>query len=130
MYHNKKNAKSVYKKVDEIDQISRALAIHESFNPELLSNYKHWSLRHIIYQSILEDIHLLRKYLKLLIKTDNLEERNASISMVNSISFNLISYCNGLEFDHKNNRDYIRLFKREAKQFRILYKKWSKSFIL
>lgn len=130
MNYNKKGAKTVYNKVDEIDLISRALAVNESFNPELLSNYKHWSLQHRIYESILEDINLLKKNLKLLVKTNNSEERTSSMTLVNSISFNLISYSIGLEREQNNNRDYIRLFKREARQFRILYQKWTKSFIL
>ncbi len=128
MNHNKHSAKSVYHKVAEIDQISRALAVNESFDPELMSSYKHWSLQYRIFESINNDIKLLRKCLKKLTKTQNIEERLYSIKQVDSISFNLISYCNGLENNPSNNREYISLFKYEAIQFSKLYKKWVKSF--
>lgn len=128
MNHNKHNARSVYHKAAEIDQISRALAVNESFDPELMSTYKHWSLQYRIYESINNDIKLLRKCLRKLTKTQNIEERLYSIKQVDSISFNLISYCNGLENNPSNNREYISLFKYEAIQFSKLYKKWVKSF--
>lgn len=128
MNHNKHSARSVYHKAVEIDQISRALAVNESFDPELMSTYKHWSLQYRIYESINNDIKLLRKCLRKLTKTQNIEERLYSIKQVDSISFNLISYCNGLENNPSNNREYISLFKYEAIQFSKLYKKWVKSF--
>lgn len=128
MNYNKHSAKSVYHKVAEIDQISRALAVNESFDPELMSSYKHWSLQYRIFESINNDIKLLRKCLKKLTKTQNIEERIYSIKQVDSISFNLISYCNGLENNTSNNREYISLFKYEAIQFSKLYKKWVNSF--
>ncbi len=128
MNYNKHSAKSVYHKVAEIDQISRALAVNESFDPELMSSYKHWSLQYRIFESINNDIKLLRKCLKKLTKTQNIEERIYSIKQVDSISFNLISYCNGLENNTPNNREYISLFKYEAIQFSKLYKKWINSF--
>ncbi|NVJ63956.1 MAG: hypothetical protein HWD84_06975 [Flavobacteriaceae bacterium] len=128
MNHNKHSARSVYHKAAEIDQISRALAVNESFDPELMSSYKHWSLQYRIFESINNDIKLLRKCLKKLTKTQNIEERLYSIKQVDSISFNLISYCNGLENNPSNNREYISLFKYEAIQFSKLYKKWVKSF--
>lgn len=128
MNHNKHSAKSVYHKAVEIDQISRALAVNESFDPELMSSYKHWSLQFRIFESINNDIKLLRKCLKKLTKTQNIEERLYSIKQVDSISFNLISYCNGLENNPSNNREYISLFKYEAIQFSKLYKKWVNSF--
>ena len=128
MNHNKHSARSVYHKAAEIDQISRALAVNESFDPELMSSYKHWSLQYRIFESINNDIKLLRKCLKKLTKTQNNEERLYSIKQVDSISFNLISYCNGLENNPSNNREYISLFKYEAIQFSKLYKKWVKSF--
>ena len=128
MNHNKHSARSVYHKAAEIDQISRALAVNESFDPELMSSYKHWSLQYRIFDSINNDIKLLRKCLKKLTKTQNIEERLYSIKQVDSISFNLISYCNGLENNPSNNREYISLFKYEAIQFSKLYKKWVKSF--
>ncbi len=128
MNYNKHSAKSVYHKVAEIDQISRALAVNESFDPELMSSYKYWSLQFRIFESINSDIKLLRKCLKKLTKTQNIEERIYSIKQVDSISFNLISYCNGLENNTSNNREYISLFKYEAIQFSKLYKKWVNSF--
>ena len=128
MNHNKHSARSVYHKAAEIDQISRALAVNESFDPELMSSYKHWSLQYRIFESINNDIKLLRKCLKKLTKTQNIEDRLYSIKQVDSISFNLISYCNGLENNPSNNREYISLFKYEAIQFSKLYKKWVKSF--
>jgi hypothetical protein len=127
MKSNKHSAKSVYHKAVEIDQLSRALAVNESFDPELMSSYKHWSLQYRIFESINNDIKLLRKCLKKLTKTQNTEERLYSIKQVDSISFNLISYCNGLENNPSNSKEYISLFKYEAIQFSKLYKKWVKS---
>lgn len=130
MKHNTHRANSVYHKAAEIDQISRALAVNESFDPELLSTYKYWSLQYRIFDSIYNDIKLLRKCLKKMTKTQNQEERLLSIKQADSISFNLISYCNGLENNPISNREYLSLFKQETIQFSKLYKKWVRSFVL
>jgi len=130
MRYNKHNAKSVFHKVVEIDQISRALAVNESFDPELLSTYSYWSLQYRIFEAINTDIKLLKKCLKKLTRKQSLEDRLHSIKQVDSISFNLISYCNGLENNPTNNREYLSLFKNEAIQFSKLYKKWVNSFTL
>lgn len=130
MKHNKHSSKSVYHKAAEIDKMSRALAVNESFDPELLSSYKHWSLQYRIFESINNDIKLLRKCLKKMTRTENQEERLLSIKQADSISFNLISYCNGLENNPTSNREYISLFKSETIQFSKLYKNWVRSFVL
>ncbi len=124
-----KNLRSVpvYRKSMELCSMSREIASFVSSNKDLVTLYKSNSLRDHIADSLLADSILIPQQIARAESSQSYSVRMKSISFINIMIRNMISYCNGLENDGLKEREYIELMRKEVRSFRRSFKKWRKS---
>jgi hypothetical protein len=107
--------------------ISRELASYVSYNKDLLKLYQSNSHRDIIADSLLTDAILIPQKIAQAEWSESHSVRRRSISFINIMTRNILSYCNGLEKDGLKEKEYINLLRNEIKSFRISFKEWRRS---
>ncbi|MEH6681018.1 MAG: hypothetical protein V7724_10750 [Sediminicola sp.] len=117
----------VYRKALELCRMSREIAAYVSYNKDLLKLYKSNSLRDIIADSLITDSILIPQKIAQAECSECHDVRMKSVVLIHIMTRNILSYCNGLEKDGVQEKEYINLLRREIKLFRILYKKWKRS---
>lgn len=117
----------VYRKALELCKMSREIAAYVSYNKDLLLLYQSNSLRDIIADSLITDSILIPQKIAQAECTESHDVRLKSIALINIMTRNILSYCNGLEKDGVKEKEYINLLRGEIKLFRRLYKKWKRS---
>lgn len=121
-----KTPKNIVRKASELDMLSHALSSCTTYDFSLLSSYKYWSLTHIISHALVNDTKHLSNALKELSFIKCKKERYATLRRIQIITKNIYSYCIGLEYHSKINRDYIGVFKNELNIFSRSFQKWAK----
>lgn len=119
----------VYRKSLALCEMSREIASYVSFNKDLLKLYKSNSLRDIIADSLLTDAILIPQKIALAEATTSYTERLRNTSFISIMIRNITSYCNGLEHDGVNEKEYLNLLRNEVAIFRSTFKKWRKSLL-
>ncbi|MGI9550606.1 MAG: hypothetical protein ACR2MT_05360 [Aurantibacter sp.] len=119
----------VYRKSLALCEMSREIASYVSFNKDLLKLYKSNSLRDIIADSLLTDAILIPQKIAMAEATTSYTERLRTTSFISIMIRNISSYCNGLEHDGVNEKEYLNLLRREIAIFRNSFKKWRKSLL-
>lgn len=109
--------------------MSREIASYVSFNKDLLKLYKSNSLRDIIADSLLTDAILIPQKIAIAEATTSYTERLSTTSFISIMIRNISSYCNGLEHDGVNEKEYLNLLRSEIAIFRSSFKKWRKSLL-
>lgn len=117
----------VYQKALDLCFISRELADYVSYNKDLLKLYQSNSLRDIIADALLTDAILIPQQIAQAQTSKSLTVRMKSVSFVNIMCRNILSYCNGLEHDGVKEKEYLNLLRQEIKSFRKAFKIWRKS---
>ena len=112
----------------ELCSLSREIASFISHNKDLITLYQSNSLRDHIADSLLADSILIPQQIARVESSESYSVRMKSISFINIMIRNIISYCNGLEKDGLKEREYLDLMRKEVLSFRRSYKKWRKSF--
>lgn len=118
----------VYRKSIELCTMSREIASFVSKNKDLLTLCQSNSLRDTIADSLLTDAILIPQQIARVEASESYNVRMKSISFINIMIRNIISYCNGLEQDGLKEREYIDLMRKEILSFRRSFKKWRKSY--
>ncbi|ADY28187.1 hypothetical protein Celly_0352 [Cellulophaga lytica DSM 7489] len=121
------NTVPVYKKALSLCHTSRELASYFSYNKDLLQLYKSSSLRDIMANSILTDAILLPIQIEQAERSDCKHTKLHSIKFINTITRNILSYCNGLEHHGVKEKEYLNLLRTEITSFRKSYKNWRRS---
>lgn len=116
----------VYRRSLALCEMSREIASYVSFNKDLLKLYKSNSLRDIIADSLLTDAILIPQKIALAETTNSYTERLKTTSYISIMIRNISSYCNGLEHDGVNEKEYLNLLRSEIAVFRSSFKKWRK----
>lgn len=119
----------VYRRSLALCEMSREIASYVSFNKDLLKLYKSNSLRDIIADSLLTDAILIPQKIALAETTTCKAERIKTTSYISIMIRNITSYCNGLEHDGVNEKEYLNLLRSEVSIFRNSFKKWRKSLL-
>ena len=128
MPHKNLRSIPVYRKSMELCLMSREIASFISHNKDLITLYKSNSLRDHIADSLLTDSILIPQQIARAESSESYTVRMKSISFINIMIRNIISYCNGLEHDGLKEREYLDLMRKEILSFRKSFKKWRKSF--
>jgi len=119
----------VYRRSLALCEMSREIASYVSFNKDLLKLYKSNSLRDIIADSLLTDAILIPQKIAMAEATTSYTERVRTTSFISIMIRNISSYCNGLEHDGVNEKEYLNLLRSEIAIFRSSFKKWRKSLL-
>ncbi len=119
----------VYRRSLALCEMSREIASYVSFNKDLLKLYKSNSLRDIIADSLLTDAILIPQKIAIAETTNSYTERLKTTSYISIMIRNISSYCNGLEHDGVNEKEYLNLLRGEIAVFRSSFKKWRKSLL-
>jgi hypothetical protein len=119
---------SVYKNSLVLRDLSDALAHYFSHESGARTK-KTLGLRAIIAESLVTDASLLPVTIEKACKSSSLNNRLQSMTFINIITKNIISYCNGLENDGVKEKEYLQLLRKELKTFRKSFKKWRKSLV-
>lgn len=119
----------VYRKSLALCEMSREIASYVTFNKDLLKLYKSNSLRDIIADSLLTDVILIPQKIAIAESTSSYTERLKTTSYISVMIRNISSYCNGLEHDGVNEKEYLNLLRGEIAVFRSSFKKWRKSLL-
>ncbi len=127
MKHTPYYALPVYQKSLALHDLSSAVASYFSKEKHILKLKKTASLREQIASSLFIDSNLIAKQIEQAVTTNSYEARLQSASFINTITRNLSSYCNGLDYDGVKEKEYVNLLRRELKSFRVSFKQWRKS---
>jgi len=119
----------VYRKSLALCEMSREIASYVTFNKDLLKLYKSNSLRDIIADSLLTDVILIPQKIAVAESTSSYTERLKTTSYISIMIRNISSYCNGLEHDGVNEKEYLNLLRGEIAVFRSSFKMWRKSLL-
>lgn len=119
----------VYRKSLALCEMSREIASYVTFNKDLLKLYKSNSLRDIIADSLLTDVILIPQKIAIAESTSSYTERLKTTSYISVMIRNISSYCNGLEHDGVNEKEYLNLLRGEIAVFRSSFKMWRKSLL-
>ena len=118
------HALRVYRKSLALHKLSEALAFYFSYNREtLLLNF-----RDDIIQALLTDAALITKKIEQAALSNSRNVQMRSLAFVNIMLRNMRAYCNGLERDGIQEKDYLNLLRGEIEVFKSSLKKWYKSF--
>ncbi len=123
------NSLSVYRRSLALLEMSEAVASYFSPNREFLSMQNMDCFRGDIAQSMRTDASLITQEVEQAALSNSHSVRMRSLTFVNIMTRNILSYCNGLERDGVKEKEYLNLLRREIKIFRVSFKKWRKSLI-
>ncbi|GGG50285.1 hypothetical protein GCM10011414_19950 [Croceivirga lutea] len=130
---NKSNLSSlpVYQKSLEVNDLSLALEAYFSLEKSspLFKRRKIASLRSEIVSAIKDDAQLISRFISETVDTDCVELRSKHLTFINTITKNILSYCNGLDRDGVREKEYVNLLRQEIKLFRRHFKSWRKSLL-
>lgn len=115
----------VYRKALALFKLSEALASYFAYNQAMLS----LSFRDDLMQAILTDATLIIRKVEQAALSRSAAVRVKSLAFVNIMIRNMGSYCNGLERDGVEEKEYLNLLRREVKSFRVSFVKWSKDLL-
>lgn len=127
MQNTRYNALPIYKKSLALHDLSAAVAAYFSNDAHLLKLKRTASLREHVANALFTDSNLISKQIEKVATSNSYETRMQSITFINTITRNLMSYCNGLDYDGVKEKEYLNLLRRELKSFRISFKQWRKS---
>ena len=129
MERNALNTLSVYRRSLALRELSEAVASYFSPNREILAMHKIDCFRNDITESLMTDAGLITQEVEQAALSNSHSVRMKSLTFVNIMTRNILSYCNGLERDGVKEKEYLNLLRREIKIFRVSFKKWRKSMI-
>ncbi|WP_343485679.1 hypothetical protein [Allomuricauda sp. d1] len=119
----------VYRKSLALYDLSKAVASYFSYNQDLFSLKKSTSFRDHLSDSLLTDADLIIKEITSAATSTSYKSRMKSLTFINIMTRNILSYCNGLERDGVEEKEYLNLLRSEIKSFRKSFKSWRKSFL-
>ena len=117
----------IYRKALDLCTISREIASFVTYNKDLLKLYQSNSLRDHIADSLLTDTILIPQQIAQAETSDSQAVRMKSARFINIMLRNIISYCNGLEKDGVQEKEYLNLLRKEIRSFRKTFRVWRKS---
>lgn len=114
---------SLYQRTMALSELGVAVSRHYR-DGELGGHSRPRSLRAEIADSVYADSLMLRRRMEGLIESEEPATRPRRGDSLSVLTKNLISYCNGLEHDGVQDKEYVRLLRREAVRFRHSLRKW------
>ena len=124
MKSNSLHSLPVYRKSLVLRDLSDALASYLSYNKDLFSLRQSSSFRDNLSDSLLTDATLITKEIEQAATSTSYSVRMKSLSFINIMTRNILTYCNGLERDGVKEKEYLNLLRKEIKSFRKAFKKW------
>lgn len=118
------HALGVYRKSLVLHRLSEAVASYFSYNRESLL----LSFRDDIIQALLTDAALITKKIEQAALSNSRNVQMRSLAFINIMLRNMRAYCNGLEREGIQEKDYLNLLRGEIESFKTSFKKWHKSF--
>ena len=109
---------TVYQKALDLTAMSREIASYFSYNKDLVKLYESRSLRDTIADSIVQDADLIPEHIAQAARSDSNSTRLKYVGLTQIMIRNILSYCNVLEHDGVQEREYINLFRKEIGSFR------------
>lgn len=122
------NSLTVYKNSLALRDLSDALGQYLVADSKVFKK-KTLGLRAIIAESLVTDAALIPVTIEKTYQSNSLNTRLKNASFINIITKNILSYCNGLEYDGVKEREYLQLLRTELKTFRKSFKQWRKSLV-
>ncbi|NQZ45624.1 MAG: hypothetical protein HRT65_15060 [Flavobacteriaceae bacterium] len=123
------NAPSIHQKSQALCDLSQAVASYFSKQNDVFKRKRTAALRDDIANSIATDALLLPATLRKVQTSDSIRALRHHVAFVNTITKNILSYCNGLEKDGIREREYVGLLRKEIYSFRTYFKQWRSSFL-
>jgi len=120
----------VYQKSMHVYDMTLAISTYFSSDSVFKRPRKIASLRNEIAFSLVNDALLIPKVIRETLNSNNRENRLKNATFINTITKNILSYCNGLEKDGVKEREYVDLLRSEIKVFKKTFKTWRKSLSL
>lgn len=118
----------VYQKSLALRDLGNAIATYFSKDNNLFNLQRTASLREHIASALFTDSSLISKQIEEAETSNSYETRVKSASFINVMTRNILSYCNGLEHDGVEEKEYVNLLRKELKSFHLSFKQWRKSF--
>jgi len=128
MLQSNSSSHQVYQRSLAVCDLSNAVAQYFSDEKDLFNLKKTSGLRNIIAHSIVNDASLIPLTIKKMGTSTSYHLQRRNLAFVNTITKNILSYCNGLEHDGVREREYLGLLRKEVKSFRKYFKQWRRSF--
>ncbi len=123
------NSLVIYRKSLALQDLSEAIATYFSYKKEALSIRKVESFRNDLTKSMLTDATLITKEIEQVALSNSYSVRMKSLTFINIMTRNILAYCNGLERDGVEEKEYLNLLRKEIRLFRSSFKKWRKSIL-
>ena len=117
----------IYKKSLALRDLSSSIATYFSKDTNLFKLKRSAGLREHIANALYTDSNLISKQIEQAETSNSYEIRMKSAMYINTITRNILYYCNGLEHDGVKEKEYVNLLRRELKSFRRSFKQWRKS---
>lgn len=117
----------VYRKSLDLCKLSREIANYFANYKDMRSLYQSQRFRDILADALLTDAILIPQQIAKAERSRSYRVRMNSVTHVNIMLRNLLSYCNGLERDGVKEKEFLDLLRKEIRSFRKSYKKWRKS---
>ncbi|WP_394750469.1 hypothetical protein [Spongiimicrobium salis] len=117
----------VYMKSLALCKMSREIAAYVSYNKDFLKLYQSNSLRDNIADALITDAILIPQNIAQAECSESYATRLRSVRFINTITQNILSYCNGLEKDGVKEKEYLNLLRNEVNGFRKSFISWKKS---
>lgn len=124
MSYSNLGAIPVYKKALELREISRALGSYLSFNKDFVRLCSSNSLRDNIVGLLITDSSSIPEQIAEAEKSESYAQQLESVNLITILLRNINSYCNGLEKDGVQEKEYLNLLRSELSSFRESFKKW------
>ncbi len=123
------NTLPVYQRSLALRDLSNAVARYFSHDSEVFQKERSASLRKIIADALITDASLIPSAIESVYQTNSSSGKLKNATFIHIITRNILSYCNGLEKDGVEEKEYINLLRREIRTFRKSFKQWRKALI-
>lgn len=107
--------------------MSEAIAHYFEYRKDALVLTRYPGLRDDVVHSLVADASLITKEVEMATLSSSYSKRMKSLTFINVMTRNILSYCNGLEKDGVKEKEYLNLLRTELKSFRRAFKKWRRS---
>ncbi len=118
---------SIYRKSLALRDMSEAIAHYFEYRKDALVLSRYPGLRDDVVHCLVADASLITKEVEMAARSSSYSKRMKSLTFINVMTRNILSYCNGLEKDGVKEKEYLNLLRTELKSFRRACKKWRRS---
>lgn len=105
-------------------KMSREIASYVSYNRDFIKLYRSNSLRDIIADALITDAVLIPQKIAQAECSESYVTRQKNVRFINTMTQNILSYCNGLEKDGVKEKEYLNLLRKEVSAFQKAFVSW------